>query len=107
MNYRPSGLKLSKTLLGFMQYKTAEGLSPTTLVGYEHVLTLWISQIGEEREVSQISTQDLCNYIAWLRTEYKPRRFSGSERPLTPKSIRNAWIILCAFFTWASREFKF
>jgi integrase/recombinase XerD len=38
--------------------------------------------------VSQVTTQDLCNHIAWLRTEYKPRRFSGSEHPLSANSPR-------------------
>ncbi len=107
MNCRPSGLNPQKALIGFLQYKTAEGLSPNTLIGYEFLLKLWVSQLGGEVEVSQVTTQDLCNHIAWLRTEYKPRRFSGSERPLSSKSVRNAWVALCAFFTWASREFKF
>jgi integrase/recombinase XerD len=107
MNCRPLGLKPQKALIGFLQYKTAEGLSPNTLVGYEYLLNLWVSQIGGDVEVSQVTTQDLCKHIAWLRTEYKPRRFSGSEHPLSSKSVRNAWVALCAFFTWASREFKF
>jgi integrase/recombinase XerD len=106
MNCSLLGLQLSKALLGFLQYKTAEGLSPNTLLSYEYLLNLWASQIGEDVEVGQITTQDLCNHIAWLRTEYKPRRFSGSEHPLSAKSVRNAWVALCAFFTWASREFK-
>ena len=31
MNRRPPGLQLSKALQGFLQYKTAEGLSPRTI----------------------------------------------------------------------------
>ena len=31
MNRRPPGLLLSKCITGFLQYKTAEGLSPNTL----------------------------------------------------------------------------
>ena len=88
MNCSSLGLKLSKALLGFLQYKTAEGLSPNTLMSYEHLLNLWVSQTGEDVEVSKITTQDLCNHIAWLRTEYKPRRFSGSEHPLAANSPR-------------------
>lgn len=106
MNCSLLGLKLSKALLGFLQYKTAEGLSPNTLLSYEHLLNLWVSQVGADTDVGKITTQDLCNHIAWLRTEYKPRRFSGSAHPLAAKSVRNAWVALCAFFTWASREFK-
>jgi len=32
MNRRPSGLKLDKAIPGFLQFKSAEGLSPRTLV---------------------------------------------------------------------------
>ena len=47
MNRRPSGsLFLSKAITGFMQYKAAEGLSPTTLRSYEHDLKLWLEYIG-------------------------------------------------------------
>jgi integrase/recombinase XerD len=35
-----------------------------------------------------------------------PRRFGGDTRALSPKSLRNIWISLCAFFTWAHTEFK-
>jgi hypothetical protein len=38
MNRRRHGLTLSKMLVGFMQHKVAEGLSPDTLVNYEHHL---------------------------------------------------------------------
>jgi integrase/recombinase XerD len=85
MNYGSSGLLASKGLFGFMQYKTAEGLSPATLVTYEQILKVWISRIGEKL-IDRITPDDLRNYLAWLRTEYKPRRFSGSDYPYRPKA---------------------
>ncbi len=106
MNYGSSGLLASKALFGFMQYKTAEGLSPTTLVTYEHILKVWTFRIGDKL-INRITPDDLRNYLAWLRTEYKPRRFSGSDHPLSPKSLRNVFITLCAFFASASKEFGF
>ena len=39
MNRRPLGLKLEKAVLGFLQFKTAEGLSSNTL------LSVWVSHI--------------------------------------------------------------
>ncbi len=39
-----------------------------------------------------------------MRTEYNPRRFSGSEQPLSPKTVRNIWVGLLAFFRWTSTE---
>jgi integrase len=32
---------------------------------------------------------------------------SAGIRALSPKSLRNIWITLCAFFTWADTEFRF
>lgn len=106
MNRRSSGLKLSKALVGFLQYKAAEGLSPHTLVSYEAHLKLWIEHNGDV-EVDQVTAQNLRAFLAWLRTEYKPRRLAGSnDQPLSDKSIRNYWISLSSFFTWACQEFE-
>ena len=104
MNRRPSGLQLSKAVVGFLQYKAAEGLSPTTLTSYEGHLKLWISYASDV-EIDEVTAQDLRAYLAWLRTDYKPRRLAGGDQPLSPKSARNVWITLSSFFTWASTEF--
>ncbi len=106
MNHRPPILKLSKALTGFLQYKAAEGLSHRTLEMYGIHLQQWLARAGDV-EVSQVRAQDLRDYLAWMRTEYKPHRFSGSEHPLSPKSIRNIWVSLSALFRWASTELNF
>ncbi len=41
-----------------------------------------------------------------MKTKYVSRRFSGDTRNLSPEYIRNIWISLCSFFTWANAEFK-
>ncbi|MCJ7739502.1 MAG: tyrosine-type recombinase/integrase [Anaerolineae bacterium] len=105
MNRKPSGLTLSKAQVGFLQYKSAEGMSPTTLTTYEGHLRLWISCAGDI-DVSDVTAGDLRGFIAWLRTEYTPRRVTGNKRPLSPKTIRNYWVTLCSFFTWAGNEFE-
>ncbi|MDY6877320.1 MAG: tyrosine-type recombinase/integrase [Chloroflexota bacterium] len=105
MNRRSPGLQLSKALVGFLQYKAAEGLSPNTLRNYKDHLTCWLNYAGEDTEVSQVTSQDLRAYLAWLRTDYKPRRLTGGDQPLAPKTIRNVWATLCSFFAWASVEF--
>ena len=105
MNRRPSGLKLDKAVTGFLQYKAAEGLSPRTLVGYEHDLKLWVKYAGDV-DVSAVTTPEIRAYLAWLRAEYKPRRFGGGEQPLSPKTVRNVWVTLSAFFAWAAIEFN-
>ena len=105
MNRRPSGLLLlSKAITGFIQYKAAKGLSPTTLRSYGHDLKLWLEYTGD-KPVNWIKTPAVRDYFVWLRTEYVPRRITGDRRALSGKTIRNFYISLSAFFTWASQEF--
>ena len=105
MNRRSSGsLLLSKAITGFIQYKAAEGLSPTTLTSYEHDLKLWLEYMTD-MPVNWIKTPKVRDYFVWLRTDYEPRRITGDHQALAPKTIRNFYISLSAFFTWASTEF--
>ncbi len=105
MNRRLQGLSLSKALLGFEQYKTAEGLSPTTISSYRDTLKQWLERVGDV-DVASITTQDLRAYLAWLRTEYVPKRKNGDTHPLSAKTIRNVWATFSSFFTWATTEFS-
>lgn len=104
MNRRPPGLSVAKALPGFLQYKSAEALSPRTLESYKQQLELWQSYVGDKR-VDQVTATDLRAFLVWLRDEYKPKRFSKRTTPLSGKTVRNMWIALSAFFTWASKEF--
>ena len=47
MNQRATGLNVTKAITGFLQYKSAEGLSPVTVTGYDHDLKLWIEYQGD------------------------------------------------------------
>ncbi len=105
MNRSTPGLKLSKVIPGFLQHKAAEALSPRTLESYEFHLKHWAEKAGDV-ELAKITAQDLRAYFAWLRTDYQPRRLAGGNQPLAPKTIRNFWITLSAFFTWAAAEFE-
>ena len=91
MNRSTPGLIISKSIDGFLKFKTAEGLSIRTITSYEYTLNHWVKYIGD-RNVSDVQASDLTGYMAWLRTEYRPVRFNGSNEPLSAKSIRNVWI---------------
>ena len=106
MNRKSLGLLAPQAVTGFLQYKTAEALSPNTLISYESVLKLWLSHIGNV-DLSTINSASVLEFLAWLRTDYTPRRFDGSDTPLSPKSIRNVSAVLSAFFRWAHAEFDF
>lgn len=104
MKRRSSGLSVAEALVGFINTKAAEGLSPRTLQNYELRLRQWIDYAGDV-PVESITTQAIRRYLAWLRTEYKPKRFNGDGRPLSAKTIRNIYVTLSSFFTWAAAEF--
>ncbi len=105
MNRSPSNLTLAKAIDGFNKYKTAEGLSPRTIDSYDRVLKKWLEYQGDT-PLKSLATDDIRTYLAWLRTEYKPCRFNGQTHPLSPKTLRNIWVTLMAFYSWASQEFK-
>lgn len=104
MNRISPGLKISQALQGFLQAKAAEAISQRTLDSYEYLLNQWLAYAGD-MDVSKVAAADLRAYLAYLRTEYVPKRFNGKTTPLSPKSLRNVHITLCSFFTWLQREF--
>jgi hypothetical protein len=105
MNQRPTGLNVTKAITGFLQYKSAEGLSPVTVSGYDRDLKLWIEYQGD-MDVAAVETTHILAYLNYLRTDYVPRRITGNnDKKLSPKSVYNLYISVASFFTWASREF--
>ncbi len=106
MNRRPPGLQLEETIFGFINYKSAEGLSPLTIRSYQTDLNTWLEYQGNT-PISKITTKNIRDYLLYMRHEYVPRRITGgNDRKLSGKTIRNIWITLSAFFRWATDEFK-
>jgi len=106
MNQRPQGLNVSKATIGFLQYKSAEGLAPVTVSGYERDLKLWIEFQGDTN-ILNVETTQILSFLNYLRIEYVPRRIAGdNSRKLAPKTVYNIYVSLASFFTWASREFS-
>jgi integrase/recombinase XerD len=100
-----TSLSISKSIDGFLKFKTAEGLSKRTIDSYEYYLNQWMDHIGDQ-DVAKITTSDLVDYFAWMRTEYKPKRWNGNTDPLSAKSLKNVYIAMRAFYGWLSNEFK-
>jgi integrase/recombinase XerD len=104
MNHNsPGSITLQKAILGFLQAKEAEALSPRTIQGYQQHLDGWLEHMGDQA-IAQVTTQDLRAYLAYLRTEYKPKRFNGKAHPISQKTLRNVYITLASFFTWLETE---
>lgn len=97
-------IPLSKAIDGFLTFKVAEGLSKRTTDSYEHILQCWQDHIGDLK-VNSITTLDLSSYLAWMRTDYKPKRWNGNSDPLSPKSLRNIYVTFRSFFAWLENEF--
>jgi hypothetical protein len=64
-----------QAITGFINYKTAEGLTFRSVDSYEWVLERRMENIGEI-DISRITHQSISDYLLYLRTEYVPRRFS-------------------------------
>ncbi len=106
MNRRPSGLRAAQALTGFLQYKSADGLFPSTVIGYEHELKLWTEHTGD-LDVAQVRPGHILSFLSYLRTDYISHRIAGdNSQKLTPKTVYNIYISMASFFTWASREFR-
>ena len=65
---KANSLSISKSIDGFLKFKTAEGLSQRTISSYEFILNHWVNHIGD-RCVAEIQPSDLTGYLAWLRTD--------------------------------------
>ncbi len=105
MNRRPlNSLPLGKAITGFVNYKTAEGLSDRSVDSYKRILEHWAEFAGN-KNVAQFTDHDINSYLVYMRTEYVPSRWSRDTRNLSPKTLRNIWITMCSFFRWANSEF--
>jgi integrase/recombinase XerD len=106
MKQSPTGILLmSKAIVGFTGYKSAEGLSNRTIESYELILNKWLEWNGDVL-ITKIKSQNITCYLNWLRNDYVPQRITGKTHPLSPKTIRNIFICLSSFFSWASIEFQ-
>lgn len=106
MNHRPQGLIISKAITGFLQFKAAEGLSARTTDSYQRILAQWLER-QKDVEVSSLTSQQLRDYLNYMRADYVPKRITGNnDQKLSSKSIRNIYVGPSAFFHWAAEEFQ-
>lgn len=98
-------MKLSKAIEGFILSKSAEGLSNRTLTTYRQQLDHLVLYL-EDKDLGDVTTHDLRKFFDYLRNEYKPTRWGGEEKPISPRTIHNYWICLRSFYTWAVTEFE-
>lgn len=93
-------MRLGQAIKGFLLFKTSEGLSPRTLKAYGYHLKNWQEHAGDV-ELASITPLDIAAYFDYLRNEYEPKRLTGDTQPLTNQTLRNIWVALRSFWTWA------
>lgn len=104
MNRRTEGLLLSEALDGFAKYKVVEGLSSNTLHSYRDQLDRLVAHLGNPL-LEDITSEQLGDFLYWLRTDYKPRRVNRDNKDsLSPKTLYNFWVSMKSFFTWAHKN---
>ena len=94
-------MKLSQAIEIFIISKTGEGYSPNTLMYYSLYLHRLCGFL-DDPELSEITPTILTRYMAWLQTEYKPKRFNNKPGPISPATAVSNWSAIRSFFGWAA-----
>ena len=91
---------------GFLQFKTAEGLSPNTIDSYCRILELWMER-QPDVNITKVTAKDIRDYMNYMLLEYTLQWISGgNDRKLSSKSIRNIYVAFSVFFRWAKDGFQ-
>lgn len=85
-------MRLSLAIEGFLLFRAGAG-SINTMREYANTLHKWVRLVGDV-DTSEVTADHVRRYLYHLRI----------EEELAPKSVKNAWIGLSAFFTWLEGE---
>jgi integrase/recombinase XerD len=88
-----SSMELSKSLQGLIISRSADGVSPHTIIVYEYGVNKLIRFLNNP-DISKITNNDLQRFFIHLR----------QEDNLAESSIRNVWRAIRVLFTWVEKE---
>src|SRR5690242_12083505 len=91
---------LSKAAEGFL-LEAKNIYSPLYVPTIENQLKRICNYFGA-RDLDSLTLDDWKKYLAFLRFEYKPKRFNGDQSPLSEATIDNHWKMIRAFYNWAT-----
>jgi len=94
-------MRFSEAIDGFLLFKAAESLSPQTLAAYRAHLERAALYL-DDPPLKSVTTADIVRFLAWLRTDYQPRRLNGDTAPVSGQTLRNAWTALKSFYRWST-----
>lgn len=85
-------MRLSQAIEGFLLHRAGTG-SINTMRDYRNTLRKWLACIGDV-DTGELAADHVRRFLYHLRI----------EEELSPKTVKNAWIGLSAFFTWLEGE---
>src|SRR5512147_3013803 len=83
-NRSPSNsLPLRKAIIGFLNFKSAAGLSQRSVDSYRRILEQCADYAGDKK-VSHFTDHEINEYLVYMRTEYVPRASAGTRAHFPP-----------------------
>jgi integrase/recombinase XerD len=98
-------MKLSQAAEGFLLYAASGVYSPTYIPTVRARLKVMTDFLGDP-ELAKIKPKDLQKFMAYLTTEYQPKRINGVTAPIIAATRDGYWKLIKAFYNWAAREFE-
>jgi integrase/recombinase XerD len=98
-------MQLSKAIEGYIFSALADGYSQLTLRTYHSALETIMEYLGD-KEVEEITTNDLKGFMHYLVTSYRPERRNNLDNfePLSTASHHRYWKAMRSFFKWAEKD---
>jgi integrase/recombinase XerD len=96
-------MRLSSAIQGYKVSKLGEGLSKSTMRGYETHYKQLIEFVGDI-EISEVTQDHLQRFTLYLREDYVPHRLNGDTSSYKTITMRNVWCAIRSLFGWANEE---
>jgi integrase/recombinase XerD len=96
-------MKISDAIQGYEISSLADGFSPLTIAGYRSHLRK-LQDYLLDTDVVRITHHDLARFLAWLQTDYQPRRSDSGE--LSQAALHSVHKAIRSFFKWAAAELE-
>lgn len=93
----------SKAIEGFLLEAYAGRYSPSHIPTIKIQLDYMCKWLGDP-DLDSVTSDHWKKYMVHLRTDYKPRRFSGNTAPLALSTVDNHWKVIRGFYNWATEN---
>jgi integrase/recombinase XerD len=98
-------MKLSEALKIFLIARMGEGYSPNTLRYYKIYLHR-VCDFLDDPDITDVTTNMLIKYMAWLQTAYKTKPFNNCTDPISPVIAVSNWSAIHSFFSWVNETMQ-